>query len=131
MRRPRRSCGVLAKAQQEIWHQYMLYFMSENDKTLILAWNESVRRFDTGTCHVHGGQSQLQRNERRLYGFESHHGVRPGKCHETRVRVHQQREGFDVYSGTATLSILEAGTRTPHREICETAHCPNKEKGRA
>ena len=35
MMRPRRSCGVLAEARQEIWHQNMLYIMSENDKTLL------------------------------------------------------------------------------------------------
>ena len=29
------------------------------------------------------------------------------------------------------VSILEAQTRTPIREPCETARCPNEEKGRA
>ena len=48
--RPRRSCGVLAEARQEIWHQNIMYIMSENDKTLLYSrgMNESVRRFDTG-----------------------------------------------------------------------------------
>ena len=55
-------------------------------------------------------ESQLHRNAGSLQGLELHREDRPGKCHGIQRRVHRQRAGFDVDSGT--VSTAEAGTKT-------------------